>query len=29
MVVIDLDYPGYGIIRLSNRTFVEALAAMK
>jgi hypothetical protein len=28
-MVIDLDYPGYGIIRLSNRTFVEALAAMK
>ena len=28
-MVIDLDYPGYGIIRLSNRTFVETLATMK
>ena len=28
-MVIDLDYPGYGIIRLSNHTFVETLATMK
>ena len=28
-MVIDLDYPGYGIIRVSNRTFVETLATMK
>jgi len=28
-MVIDLDYPGIGIIRLSNRSVVEALAAMQ
>jgi hypothetical protein len=27
-MVIDLDYPGIGIIRVSNRSFVETLAAM-
>lgn len=27
-MVIDLDYPGIGIIRVGNRAFVEALAAM-
>jgi hypothetical protein len=29
LMVIDLDYPGQGLIRVSNRVFVEALAAMK
>ena len=28
-MTIDLDYPGIGTIGLSNRSFVEALAAMK
>ena len=28
-MTIDLDYPGIGIIRVSNRPVVEALAAMK
>ena len=27
-MTIDLDYPGIGIIRLSNLSFVETLAAM-
>ena len=27
-MTIDLDYPGLGIIRVSNRTVVETLAAM-
>jgi hypothetical protein len=27
-MTIDLDYPGIGIIRLSNRSVIEALAAM-
>jgi hypothetical protein len=27
-MTIDLDYPGIGIIRVSNRPVVEALAAM-
>jgi hypothetical protein len=26
---IDMDYPGSGMIGVSNRPFVEALAAMK
>jgi hypothetical protein len=28
-MTIDLDYPGIGIIRVSNRPVVESLAAMK
>jgi hypothetical protein len=28
-MTIDLDYPGIGTIGLSNRSFIEALAAMK
>ena len=28
-MTIDLDYPSIGAIGLSNRSFVEALAAMK
>ena len=28
-MIIDLDYPGMGIIRVSNHSFVETLAAMK
>ena len=27
-MTIDLDYPGIGVIRVSNRSFVEALAVM-
>jgi len=27
-MVVDLDYPGIGIIRVSNLPLVEALAAM-
>jgi hypothetical protein len=28
-MTIDMDYPGGGMIRVSNRPFVEALAVMK
>ena len=28
-MIIDLDYPGIGIIRVSNLPLVEALATMK
>ena len=28
-MIIDLDYPGMGMIRVSNQSFVETLAAMK
>jgi hypothetical protein len=28
-MTIDMDYPGDGMIRVSNRPVVEALAAMK
>jgi hypothetical protein len=28
-MTIDLDYPGIGVIGLSNRSFVETLAAMR
>jgi hypothetical protein len=28
-MTIDLDYPGIGTIGLSNRSFMETLAAMK
>jgi hypothetical protein len=28
-MTIDMDYPGGGMIRVSNRPVVEALAAMK
>jgi hypothetical protein len=27
-MTIDLDYPGLGIVRVSNRTVVETLAAI-
>jgi hypothetical protein len=27
-MTIDLDYPGIGIIRVSNRSIVETLAVM-
>ena len=28
-ITIDLDYPGIGLIRVSNLSVVEALASMK
>jgi hypothetical protein len=28
-MTIDMDYPGGGLIRVSNRPVIEALAAMK